>query len=117
MSKESVRLFTDQHRLAMAITISISVAIIMTLVSMSLYYTSGAHVLDISRPGYEQARQAVQQPFHSDSFPQDGPINPEVIAEFKQIYDRNRQHLNKIDDFSNQKVMNDRSLRLSEESN
>lgn len=114
MNRESLVTFTSQHRLIVAIAGAVLVAIIMTAVSLSLYFTSGAHVLDISRPGYESTLQAIKQAqYDADSFAQDGPINSEVINEFEEIYQGNRDHLQAIDDFSDQEVLSDPNLRLS----
>lgn len=84
---------------------------------MSLYYTSGAEVLDLSRPGYEGVRQAVNNAPHDEvNFSGDGPIDSEVINKFQALFEANRSDLKAIDSFSNQKPLSDSSLSLTAES-
>lgn len=116
MNDEPVRSFAAHHRLLIAMTGAIVIALIMTAISMSLYVTSGVQVLDVSRPGFEQARRAVNNStFKSETFAQDGPIDSKVISEFDELYKNSRKELNAIDDFSNQKPLSDDSLNLAAE--
>ncbi len=104
---------TSQHRLFAAITAAIIVSIGLTLISMTLYYTSGAQVLDLSRPGYESVRKAVDNaPHTSDDFSSDGPVTGSTIDKFNQIYNGDRHDLKSIDDFSSHKPLSDKSLNL-----
>ncbi|HET6622632.1 MAG TPA: hypothetical protein VFG56_01730 [Candidatus Saccharimonadales bacterium] len=112
-----LRNFTSQHKLLAAITGAIFVAMVLTVVSMSLYYSTGAEVLDLSRPGYEAVRQAVNEKSHEDAtFSGDGPVNQEVVEQFQGLYADSRKDLKSIDDFSNQKPLSDDSLNLSPKS-
>ena len=52
MNLEPIRRFLEAHRLPIAIGIAVSVALLMTVISISLYIRSGAPRLDLSRPGY-----------------------------------------------------------------
>lgn len=112
-----LRNFTSQHKLLAAISAAVVIALVMTAVSMSLYYSTGAEVLDLSRPGYESVRQAVNQAPHDDAtFSGDGPVDSQVIKQFDGLYQTNRKDLKSIDNFSNQKPLSDDSLTLSEKS-
>lgn len=118
MKSEPLMEFASHHRLTMAIIGAISLALIMTIISMSLYVTSGTQVLDLSRPGFESARQAINEtPYESETFAQDGPINPAVVSEFSTLYKEKRQNLDAIDDFANDEVLGDENLRLTSETN
>ncbi|HET8690093.1 MAG TPA: hypothetical protein VFL81_01535 [Candidatus Saccharimonadales bacterium] len=112
-----LRNFTSQHRLLAAITGAVIIAMALTAISMSLYYSTGAEVLDLSRPGYESVRKAVESKPHDDTnFSGDGPIDAKVIKQFDGLYQINRKDLKSIDDFSNQKPLSDDSLGLSQRS-
>lgn len=112
-----LRNFTSQHKLLAAITGAVVIALALTAISISLYYSTGAEVLDLSRPGYESVRQAVNQAPHDDaSFSGDGPVDTQVIKQFNNLYQTNRHDLKSIDNFSNQKPLSDDSLTLSEKS-
>ncbi|HET7629894.1 MAG TPA: hypothetical protein VFK03_00805, partial [Candidatus Saccharimonadales bacterium] len=87
-----LRNFTSQHKLLAAITGAVFIAMIMTAISMSLYYSTGAEVLDLSRPGYEAVRQAVNDKSHEDAtFSGDGPVDQKVIEQFQGFYADSRK--------------------------
>lgn len=116
MNRKSLIEFTAHHRLIVAISGAILTAMLMTAVSLSLYFTSGAHVLDLSRPGLETTRETIDKStFDADEFEQDGPINHGVIDDFEKIYQDGRRHLQAIDGFNNQRSLSDDSLRLTED--
>lgn len=113
MHSEAAAGFISRHRLVFAIGVAVIIGLIMTAVSMSLYVTSGAQVLDLSRPGYENARDAVNDSeFETDNFSQNGPVTEDVVEEFEEIYSKNRKDLNQVDDFSDPKPLSDQSLHL-----
>ncbi len=69
------------------ITGSLVIAIILVVISMALYESSGAAQLDLSRPGYK----AVQGEIRSDtfeSFPANGPVTRETLEQFKELYEK-----------------------------
>lgn len=103
----------QRHRLVYAIIGAICIGLLLTAVSMSLYVTSGASQLDLSRPGYERARTQVDESKEDDSFKANGPIDTEVIGEFQALYQKQRAKLNASDKFDSA-VIDDTQLRLSE---
>lgn len=118
MNSEAARSFAGRHRLFVAITGAVTIALIMTAISMSLYVSSGAQVLDLSRPGYEDVRQAINDSeFETDTFPQEGPVTPAVIDDFTTLYNKNRLELGQIDDFSSPTPLSDKSLQLEDSAN
>lgn len=103
----------QRHRLVYAIAGAIGIGFLLTAVSMSLYITSGASQLDLSRPGYERARTQVDESKDEEKFEPSGPLNAEVIDEFQAFYTKNRAKLNSADRFD-AAVIDDTQLRLSD---
>lgn len=103
-----------KHQFSTAITGVVLISIVLTIFSMTLYYSSGAHVLDLSRPGYEDARKIINDaPADSAEFSDDGPVNQEVISQFNELFDERRQNLKAVDDFSNKNILSDQNLHLT----
>jgi hypothetical protein len=100
-----------RHRFPFAIGSVICVALLMTAVSMSLYVSSGASRLDLSRPGFEQARKGIKQT-PDDKFNSDGKVDSATVDEFEKLYQKQRVYLNNLGDFKDTSL-DDPSLRLS----
>ena len=100
----------ERHRFLFAIAAVIAAALLMTAISLSLYITSGTSRLDLSRPGYEQARKDIK-PTPEDSFSSDGPVDKASLDEFQKLYDARRTNLNELGDFKDT-TLDDSSLRL-----
>lgn len=104
----------QRHRFIYAIAGAIVVGLLLTITSMSLYITSGASQLDLSRPGYERARTQVVEPKEDEKFDSSGPINVNVIDEFQKIFTKHRTALSNTDNFDSS-VLDDAQLRFDEE--
>lgn len=110
MTWDNFRSTVQRHRFLFAIVTVIGAALLMTAVSLSLYVTSGTSRLDLSRPGYEQARKDIK-PTPEDSFSSDGPVDKSALDEFQKLYDTRRTNLNELGDFKDT-TLDDASLRL-----
>lgn len=76
--------------------VSVSIALLTTIVSLVIYHNSGDIYLDRSRPGYLPDEAEVEnEPESTYSFPSSGPINEEVLNEYIDHY---QQVLDYIDD-------------------
>lgn len=104
--------FAERHRLAYGIASAIGVGLLLTVISMSLYISSGASRLDLSRPGYEKARSEVVETKDDDTFSATGPMDLKTIDEFQKLYSSHRTTLSALDSFDST-VMDDTQLRLS----
>jgi hypothetical protein len=80
---------------------------------MSLYVTSGASQLDLSRPGYERARTQVDESKEDNTFETNGAISSDIISEFQVLYEKQRAKLNASDKFDSS-IVDDTQLRLNE---
>lgn len=78
--------FLGRHKLGLAITGAIVIALIQTFVSVGMYVNSSTYGLDLSRPDFERAKQEVAPPTPQSTFSPTGPINPEVIDGFNKLY-------------------------------
>lgn len=67
---------------------SIVIAILLVLVSMALYASSGAAQLDLSRPGYRSVQDKVNRTDVFESFPASGPVTSATIDEFLELYNK-----------------------------
>lgn len=103
----------QRHRLVYGIAGAIGIGLLLTVVSMSLYISSGTSQLDLSRPGYERARTQVDESKEDEQFVANGPINTEVINEFQRLYTKQRTKLNGSDKFDSA-IIDDTQLRLTE---
>lgn len=65
---------------------SVLVAFALVLVSMSLYISSGAAQLDLSRPGYKAVQDEVQPTDTFESFSASGEVNNTVIDQFLKLF-------------------------------
>lgn len=112
MEHESTKLqrLINRHKLPFAIFCAITIAIILTVISMWLYIKSGTSSLDLSRPGYTAVRdQVIAQP--AESFDETGPLDKKTVDEFKKLFDAQRKTLNSLGDFDDASLT-DESLQL-----
>jgi hypothetical protein len=79
---------------------------------MALYVSSGASRLDLSRPGYEHAREAVIPDTAESYFDPSGPLNSTVVSDFQKRYDKHRNELNKLGDYSSN-ALDDNELQIA----
>ncbi len=82
-----VRIPWYKQRLLVLVVGSIVLALVLVMVAMALYASSGSAQLDISRPGYKSVQDQVQ-PSTFESFPASGEVDSDTIDEFLELYDR-----------------------------
>lgn len=113
MNSNTLRRFVTRHRLPVAISAVIAVALLITAINLSLYVSSGSSSLDLSRPGYEQARRQAQTgDTKRVEFESTGPIDEAVLKDFKKLFSDQRIEINALDGFRDT-ALDDASLRLS----
>lgn len=79
---------TSKQRFMIFIVVSILTALVLVVVSMSLYATSGTAQLDLSRPGYQSVQDKLGPTDTFQSFPASGPVNNQTIEQFKNLYNK-----------------------------
>lgn len=88
----------------------------LVLVSMRMYYVSGAAQLDLSRPEYVSVRSQINQEKKkktSDLFDTQGEITEEVLEEFLTIYKDQAAKALDMNAFSND-VLSDEALGIGQ---
>lgn len=101
--------------LPFGIFLAIVIALLLTVVSMALYFISGTSKLDLSRPGYESARKQITHDSSNDqSFPSTGPIDAKVIKDFLARYDKETKNLDQYDKFD-QNILDDTQIGLTDQ--
>jgi len=92
--------FWDQHRLSLLLILTVAIALVMTVVSVVIYNTSGAAQLDLSRPGYRSVSDKVERTDKIDTYSASGPVNKETIEEFIKLYDTQAAKAKAVDAFN-----------------
>lgn len=87
-------------QLVLFISGSIVIAVVLVLVSMALYASSGAAQLDLSRPGYQSVQSKVEKPDAFKSFPSTGTVDQKAIDQFQKLYDEQVQQVTSVDVFT-----------------
>lgn len=93
----------------------IVISLFLVYVALSLYVSSGTIQLDLSRPGYDSARQEVSKGSEVfKGFSEDGAINSGTLNEFDKLYkEKAAEALIEIDAFSGD-ALSDEALSLNE---
>lgn len=103
----------QQHKFMLLVGLAIAVALVLTSISLWLYNSSGASQLDLSRPGYEQAREQAAQTNGLTSFPSSGALDSEALNEFRRLFDERLEEATAIDAFSGD-VLSDKALGIDD---
>lgn len=81
--------FWQQYRFFALIALVVTVALFLVSVALSLYNSSGAAQVDLSRPGYESIRDQANQDKNDKSFDSTGTLDEDALKSFDSLY-RNR---------------------------
>ena len=92
--------FWDRHRLSLLLIITIAIAIVMTIISVIIYNSSGAAQLDLSRPGYRSVSDKAETKDAIDTYSASGPVNKDTIEEFMKQYDAQASKAKAVDAFN-----------------
>ena len=92
--------FWVKHRFFLLISGAIFISLILVIVSMVIYSTSGSVQLDLSRPGYQSVSNQVVRRDSIESFSSSGTMNLEVVESFIELYDEQAAKAKAVDAFS-----------------
>ncbi len=115
LQKKTRREMLAEYRLVAAIAAAVCVALVLTFVSLLLYTLTGTAALDLSRPGYEDARQKVKRETSDDTFSATGDINKAIIGDYLLRYQKTQQPLKSYDSFD-PNIVSDTQLNLNDAS-
>ncbi|MGB3009076.1 MAG: hypothetical protein WBB33_01855 [Candidatus Saccharimonadales bacterium] len=106
-----IKQWVVNNQLTTGILLIVGITLLLTSINMALYITSGTSGLDLSRPGFEQARKNALNDSSSPEFSPTGKLTQKDIEEFTKLYNDQRDRLKKMGSFDDQ-VLTDESLRL-----
>ena len=101
-----------RHQLTLFLITSISIAFFMVYIALSLYRSSGTIQLDLSRPGFDQARkEATKTSTTYSGFSPQGTITKKSLEEFDKLYTDRLQDATAIDAFAGD-ALSDKTLQI-----
>ena len=92
--------FWDRHRLSLLLIITVVIALVMTVISVVIYNSTGAAQLDLSRPGYRSVSDKVEKTEEIDTYSASGAVNKDTIQEFMKLYDAQATKAKAVDAFN-----------------
>lgn len=102
-----------QHRFLMLVGLTIIISLVLVVVAMMLYNSSGTAQLDLSRPGYVSVREQVESSKDFKSFSSTGPIDQAALDEFRDLYASQAEQVVSVDSFGGN-VISDKALSLDD---
>lgn len=115
MNSESnfVAMEIRNHRFAILIIGSILVSILLVMVALALYASSGTEQLDLSRPGLAKVREQVQSDNKYQGFSSDGPLDDQALEEFSKLYEAKLKAATSVDAFG-EDALSPKSLQIDQ---
>lgn len=85
--QEKFKAFANRYKLPVFLGAAIALAIILVMISMTVYYRSGAYQLDLSRPEYKAVRSQIEPSKKANyGFDAQGQVDEQVLDEFLDKY-------------------------------
>ena len=103
------------HRFITMIIGSIVVESFLVFVAMSLYTTSGAAQLDLSKPGNESIRNKLKSDDSSVTFSSSGPVDEKALNEFETKYNKVLGQAKQPNSFATD-ILSQSSLQIDQDS-
>ena len=102
----------QRHRFLLLIAFVIVVSCILVVIAMSLYNSSGAAQVDLSRPGYQSVRsEASRDKGFDNSFRSTGELDAKAFGDFFEMYDSRAKKVTGGDSYDPE-ALTDESLQL-----
>lgn len=92
--------FWQRHRFTLLLILTVLIAFVLTVVSMTIYNNSGAAQLDLSRPGYRSVSDKVDTDIKTNEYSASGSITKETIQDFIKTYDEQAKKAKAVDAFN-----------------
>lgn len=99
----ALRALIKRHQFVTSLVVVVLVTAFMTGISMWLYIQSGASGLDLSRPGFTNVRDGLQQETNN-TFDATGTLTEEDLAAFKKLYQKQRSVLDSLSAFDDDAI-------------
>ena len=101
----------ERHRFFLLIAGVIAIAMFLVSVALSLYNSSGAAQLDLSRPGYQAVRNQAKRDTSTASFSSTGELDKAALDQFSKLYGEQSGKVTSVDSFDEAALSQD-SLQL-----
>ena len=109
--EESTPTFLQQYRFFVLIAVVVTIALFLVSVALSLYNSSGAAQVDLSRPDYESIRDQAKQDKNDKSFGATGTLDEEALKSFESLYSDRAAKVIGVDSFD-AAALSEESLQL-----
>jgi hypothetical protein len=103
----------ERHKFMVLVGLTILVSLFLVGVALSLYNSSGAAQLDLSRPNYVSVREKVSKSNTFVGFPSVGPIDKAALDQFRELYKKQAEQATNVDSFGGD-VMSDQALSIDD---
>ncbi|MDR0398101.1 MAG: hypothetical protein LBH36_02905 [Candidatus Nomurabacteria bacterium] len=97
---------SSYNNLVLLVVVTLTVTMVLLSISILLYRASGTAQLDLSRPGYENARDK-SEVVRADEFDSTGPINDKTLKNFESMYDSRASKIKSVDAFRSEALSNE----------
>lgn len=89
----------ERHRFFLMVAGVIAIALFLVSVALSLYNSSGAAQLDLSRPGYQAVRNQAKRDSSTASFSSTGALDQASLDQFSKLYGEQSGKVTSVDSF------------------
>jgi hypothetical protein len=110
--KRMVTKILSFNHLFLLVVVTLVVTFVLLGTALLLYKLSGTAQLDLSRPGYETARDQ-SETVKPDEFSPSGALNDQTIEDFKAMYDQRAERIEGVNAFGPD-PLSDATLSITE---
>lgn len=88
-----------RHKLPAALVLAITAALLLTIISVSMYYVAGFYRYDLSRPGYEKERTEIAKPAPQKEYNTTSLVTKGTIDGFLDEFDARQKDFKAYGDY------------------
>ncbi len=101
----------EQHKFFVLIAGVILLSTFLVSVALSLYNSSGAAQLDLSRPGFQDVRKQASRDTPTKAFPSTGVLDKAALDSFSKLYSEQSAKVTETEGFD-EAALSEESLQL-----
>ena len=110
--KDKLSELIHRHKLPAFLVAVVILAGVLVVISVSVYYRSGAYQLDLSRPEYKDVRSQIEKDKKvNDLFDAQGPVDEATLNDFLKQYQEEADKALEADAFGTEPLPQDSRLR------
>ena len=103
----------ERHKFMVLIGGTIAISLVLVIISLVLYNTSGTAQLDLSRTDYRSVRDKADRSGDSTNFSASGTLDKKALDQFRTLYDSKTKQITTVDAFGGD-VMSDKALGIDD---